>query len=190
MWRPVRPVLDHDLADTESLQPRHRAFRRWIAPQNGLIIEGRQCDVDALERLHEDGTRARQISFPAGGTKNAVKGDLGALLPRNFERRKQTAKTVIGIQRQRDAGKVDQSRRNKAMRDAHPVGKLKQFARWRAVAPNAADGFAGLAMLDQGQRRQAARYAQNEISRALPPRPMRQCCLSRDRLRPQWQNRR
>src|SRR6516165_2511754 len=80
--------------------------------------------------------------------------------------------------------------RNKAMRDAHPVGKLKQFARWRAVAPNAADGFAGLAMLDQGQRREAARYAQNEISRALPPRPMRQCCLSRDRLRPQWQNRR
>ena len=56
------------------------------------------------------------------------------------------------------------------MRDAHPVGKLKQFARWRAVAPNAADGFAGLAMLDQGQRRQAARYAQNEIS----PEPFRQ----------------
>ena len=30
--RAVRSVLDHDLADTESLQPRHRAFRRWIAP--------------------------------------------------------------------------------------------------------------------------------------------------------------
>src|SRR5262249_2083010 len=60
--------------------------------------------------------------------------------------------------------------RNKALRDAHPVRKLKQFPRWRAVAPNAADGFAGLAMLDQGQRRQAAWYAQNEIS----PEPFRQ----------------
>src|SRR5262249_56258436 len=97
------------------------------------IGEGRERNVDALEGLHENGTRARQISFPAGGTKIAVKSDLGALLPCNFERREQTAEAIIGVQRQRDARKVDQSRRNQALRDAHPVGKLEQFPRRRTI---------------------------------------------------------
>src|SRR5262249_59655612 len=127
-----------------------RGVRRWIAPSNGFIIEGRQCDIDALECLDEHGARAGQISLPAGGTKIAVERDLGALLPRNFERREQTAKTIVRIERQRNAGKVDQPRRNQALRDPHPVGKLKQVPRRRAVAPDAAYALAGPARLDQG----------------------------------------
>lgn len=63
--RAVRPVLDHDFADTEDPQPRHRRFRTGIAPDHRFIVESWQRDVDALERLDENGARAPQIVLPA-----------------------------------------------------------------------------------------------------------------------------
>ena len=145
----IGPILDHDFADAEGLQPRHGALEARVAPQHGLVIEGRQRDIDALERLDENGTRALQVALPAARAEIAVEGDFGALLACDFEYREESAEPVIREQRQRDAGEVDEPRRGEAFGNAHPVRKLEQFAGRRAVAPGACVALAGWTTLSE-----------------------------------------
>ena len=168
--RAVGTVLDDDLADAERLQPGDRRSPGGIAPQHGLVIEGRQRDIDALERFDENGARARQVAFPAARPEIAVERHLGALLARGFEQREKAAEAVVRIERQRDAGEINQPRRHQAFGNPHPVGQLEQVARRRAIAPVAKAALAGRTIFNEAQPRQPAGNAQDQIGRKRPRR--------------------
>src|SRR5262249_36321789 len=136
-------------------------LRRRIAPQNGLVVEGRERNVDALERFDEYRPGAREVTFPAARTKIAVERDFGALRASGFQQREETPYAGVGVERQRDAGEVDEPRRHQALGNTHPVGQFEQVARRCALTPIAEASFASWAVFDKRQARKPARYAQN-----------------------------
>ena len=159
----VRAVLDHDLADAERLQPFDRRLGTGIAPQHRFVVEGRQRDVDAFERLHENGAGAGQVALPALRPEIAVEGDLGALLARHLDDGQQPAEPGVGIKRQRNAGKENQPRAHHALGDAIPVGQLEQLARRRLAAPVAEAPLALAVGLDHVEPGETAGHAQHQV---------------------------
>ena len=126
---------------------------------------GRQRDVDALERLHEHGAGARQIALPAVRAEVAVEGDLGALLARHLDDGEEAAEPGVGIERQRDAGEVDQPRAIMLSAMRFQSGELEQLARRRLVAPVVEAPLALGVGLDQVEAGQPAGHAQHQVGR-------------------------
>src|SRR6185436_13276765 len=131
--------------------------------QHGFVVEGRQRDIDALERLDEDGARTRQVSLPAARPEIAVERHLDALLACGLEDGEKPAEAVVRIKRQRDAGEINEPGRYQAFGNAHPIRELEQLARGGAVAPIAETTLPGWAILDQAQPGLPAGHAQDEI---------------------------
>src|SRR5580693_5827393 len=119
----------------------------------------------ALERLDKNGPRAREVAIPAARTEIAIERHLSSLLARDFEHREKSSDAGGRKERQRDAGKVNELCRKQTFRNAHPIGKLEQLARGRALAPVTAAAFARRTALDKAQTRRAASDAQHEVGR-------------------------
>ncbi len=163
--RTVRAVLHDDLGDTERLHAFDCGFRAGVAPQHGLVVIGRQRDIDALERLEEHRTGAGEIAAPAARAEVAVEGDLDALLARHFQDGEETADAVVGIKRQRDAGEIDELGLQQSVGHLPPIRQFEQFARWRRVAPEIPPPLAVRAGVDDGRARQPASDSQHQVAR-------------------------
>ena len=85
------------------------------------------------------------------------------MLTRGFEQGEKASEAVIGIKRQGDAGEIDQPRRYQAVGELHPVSEFEQVARRGTLAPIAEAAFAGRAVFNEGQSRQPAGNAQDEV---------------------------
>ncbi len=162
--RAIGTVLHHDLADAEGLQSLDGRFRARIAPQHRLVVVGRQRDVDPLEGFHEHRARARQVAAPAARPEVAVEGDLHTLLPDHLEEREETPQSVVGIERERDAGEIDELRLRQPLGDAGPVRQFEQLARRRSVAPVVAAERAGGTTVDQSEPGQPATHPEHEVA--------------------------
>ena len=162
--RAVRPVLDDDLGDSEGLEPLDGRLRTGVAPQHGFVVVGRQRHVDALQRLHEHRPCAREIAAPAARAEISVERDLHALLADHLDDGEEAAEPVVGIERERDAGEIDQLGLGQAIAHARPVGQLEQLARRRFAAPIMVMAHAGRIGVDHGEARQPAACPQHEIA--------------------------
>ena len=69
----------------------------------------------------------------------------------------------VGVERQRDAGEIDQPRRQQALGDPAPVGEFEQVARRRGVAPIAEAPLAFGIGLDQVEPGLPPRHAQHQV---------------------------
>src|SRR5262249_60324894 len=88
-----------------------------------------------LQRLDENRARARQVSAPAAWAKVSVEGDLHALLPHHLDQREEAADPDVGVERERDAGKIDELCFAYAFGNAAPVRQLEQLPRGRFCSP-------------------------------------------------------
>src|SRR5262249_7790752 len=107
--RALGAVLYRDLADAERLEPFDRCVGACLAPSPRLIVERGERDVDALERLHEYGSSAGEIALPAARPEVTVECDLHAVLARKLDEREKAADAHVRIERERDAGEIDQA---------------------------------------------------------------------------------
>src|SRR5262245_36165893 len=86
------------------------------------------------------------------------------MLARHLHDRQEAAERRIGIERQRDAGEIDELGVEHALGDAAPFRMLEQFARGLAVAPVMEGTLAGRVGVDDVDARQAAGNAQYQVA--------------------------
>src|SRR5205807_61301 len=156
--RAARPILDDDLADTESLEPLDRRLRTGIAPEHGFVIIGGKRNVNALERLHENGAAAGEIAPPVAGTEVAVEDDLCALLAGHLDKREETADPRVGIERERDPGEIDELCFEQGLAEGSPFRQFEKLARRRFAAPIIEMAPAISVALDHVEPRQPPRH--------------------------------
>src|SRR5262249_57672955 len=126
---------------------------------------GRQRDVDALERFHEHRAGAGEVAAPAARPEIPVEGHLDALLARDLDDGKETAESVVGVERKRYPGEIDELGTHQALYHLYPVRQFEQIACWRLIAPIVELAFAGRVGVDDVKAGQPARNAQYEIAR-------------------------
>ena len=76
------------------LQPFDGGLGAGIAPQRGLVLEGRQSDIDTFQRFQEDGPRAPEIPLPTAWTIVAVEYDPDTLFTRHADQDWQPGLTI------------------------------------------------------------------------------------------------
>src|SRR5262249_34950825 len=127
------------------------------------IVERGERDVDALERLHEYGSSAGEIALPAARPEVTVECDLHAVLARKLDEREKAADAHVRIERERDAGEIDQAASEQALSEGTPLRQFEQLACRSMVAPIAEAALALVVGLDQIKSRDAIRHAHDEL---------------------------
>src|SRR5262249_17517921 len=111
--------------------------------------------VDALERLHEYGAGAGEITLPGARPEVAVERDLHAVLARKLDQGEEAADADVRIERERDAGEIDQAASEEALGEGAPLRQLEELACRSMVAPIAEAALALVVGLDQIEARGA-----------------------------------
>ncbi len=100
---------------------------------------------------------------PRPRTEISVEGDLGAVAARQFDCGEKPAEPEIGIERQCDAGKIDELCGEQTFRCAAPVREFEQLGGRRRAAPIMAAAFAFGVGIDQRDAGQPPGHAYNQI---------------------------
>ena len=103
--------------------------------------------------------------FQPRGRKLPSNAIFDAVLARQFDHGEEAAKPGVGVERQRDAGEIDQLGGEQAFGDAVPVGQLEQVARRRVAAPMVEVPRCRRIGVDQGKSRQPAGRPQDQVAR-------------------------